>query len=247
MGAYCISCLWLSTTILFTSGIIFSMLSPVWFENSNVTTFKPNTTSTSTKKYGTSRQQSNKYGTVSQKVNAIASFGLIRYCRISELDDVMVKCQFFSSLQDMPSIAWLITTIIFSIGIALFLISVLLSAFGICTSKHNSDKLRIALAYLQVIGVVFLVISVLMFPLGLDSKFARDVCGKDARMYLSGSCQVTWGYVLSIMAISLTVFCPVLAKYSTEMKEEENEYEFEYKSDVISISPSSNSKVMTTV
>ena len=98
----------------------------------------------------------------------------------------------------------------------------------------------------------------LLFPLGLDSPFARDVCGLDAEMFVGDKCQVAWGYVLGIMAVSLTVFCPILAKYSTESKTHYqgvtntgtySDYDYQ-KSEIASLTTSSTStksKVMTTV
>lgn len=96
-------------------------------------------------------------------------------------------------------------------------------------------------------SVGFLAVSVLMFPIGLDSQFARSVCGLGAGMFVADQCHVAWGYVLSIMAVALTLFCPILAKYSTEVEGEDDEFDFEYKSECISSTTSSTSKVMTTV
>ena len=109
-----------------------------------------------------------------------------------------------------------------------------------------------------VVLVGFLAIGVLLFPLGLDSSFARDVCGLSATMFVADKCQVAWGYVLAIMAVSLTVFCPILGKYSTESKDNYkgvsntgtySDYDYQ-KSEIASLTTSSTStrsKVMTTV
>lgn len=94
-----------------------------------------------------------------------------------------------------------------------------------------------------------------MFPLGLDSELARDVCGLDARMFAADQCQVAWGYVTAIMGVLLTVFCPILAKYSVETKyahsrsDAYSDYEYN-KSEVVSLTTNSmrsTQKVMTTV
>lgn len=88
-----------------------------------------------------------------------------------------------------------------------------------------------------------------MFPIGLDSQFAKNICGSRSTIFVAGGCQVAWGYVLSIMSVALTIFCPILAKYSTDVKvEDDDEFtDFEYKSECISLTTSSSSKVMTTV
>jgi len=94
-----------------------------------------------------------------------------------------------------------------------------------------------------------------MFPLGLDSNFARDVRGTDATMFVADQCQVAWGYVLAIMAVLLTVFCPILAKYSvgTKYAHSRSDAYSDYdcnKSEIVSLTTNSmrsTQKVMTTV
>ena len=60
---------------------------------------------------------------------------------------------------------------------------------------------------------VILVGAVILFPVGLDSKFAQHYC-PGSRMYDGGSCQVGWAYILGIMTSALVVFCPVLSHYT---------------------------------
>lgn len=91
-----------------------------------------------------------------------------------------------------------------------------------------------------------------MFPLGLDSEFARSVCGAETAMFSTDDCEIAWGYVLAIMTVSLTMFCPILARYSIQVKhnktdDEDELTDFEYRSDSVSLTMSSTSKVMTTV
>ena len=97
--------------------------------------------------------------------------------------------------------------------------------------------------------VGFLAVGVLLFPLGLDSPFARDVCGLEAKMFAADECQVAWGYVLAIMTVSLTIFCPILGKYSTESKDNYkgvantgtySDYDYQ-KSEIASLTASSTS------
>jgi len=236
----CVTAFWVVLTILFTLAICFSFISPVWFQNEAELKHV----------VGQSRQISNQYDPV--------ALGMIRFCHRYQLSQAIQKCGFFTSLKDMPSIAWMVSAIIYAIGCVFFIVSVIMAFISICTKSSMSDKLKVATAYIQVIGVGFLAIAVLIFPLGLDSSFARDVCGLEAKMFVSGECQVAWGYVLAIMSVSLTIFCPILAKYSTENKETYrqgigtgtySEYDYQ-KSEVISLTTSSTStrsKVMTTV
>lgn len=127
------------------------------------------------------------------------------------------------------------------------------------TKKLSLEDLRGNNNYnFSFIIVGFLAVGVLLFPLGLDSPFARDVCGLEAKMFAADECQVAWGYVLAIMTVSLTIFCPILGKYSTESKDNYkgvantgtySDYDYQ-KSEIASLTASSTStrsKVMTTV
>lgn len=235
----CITALWVILTMTFTMGICFSFVSPIWFENKT----EPKHI------VGQSRKLS-KYDPV--------AMGMIRFCHRYQLPNVIEKCAFFTSLKDIPSVAWMVSAIIYAIGAVFFIVSFIMALISVCMRRDLGDKLKIAVAYIQVIGVGFLAIGVLLYPMSLDSPFARDVCGLDAKMFVSDECQVAWGYVLAIMAVSLTIFCPILAKYSTENKDNYqpahgtgtySDYDYQ-KSEVISLTTSSTStrsKVMTTV
>lgn len=67
-----------------------------------------------------------------------------------------------------------------------------------------------------------------MFPFVLDAKFSQHACGKDASMFSSGDCTVGWGYALAIVSILLTIFSPILIRYSTEKYEDDDEYEYNF-------------------
>ena len=97
--------------------------------------------------------------------------------------------------------------------------------------------------YHFVISVFFLCSGVLLYPLGLNSDYARSVCGESA-IYEAADCQVAWGYVLIIMSVLLTIFCPILGKFSIGSKS--NQYTM-YDSESDMFSTSSTAKVMTTV
>ena len=94
--------------------------------------------------------------------------------------------------------------------------------------------------------VAFLCIAVILYPLGLNSRLSREVCGKNSNIYYAGDCEIAWGYVLMIMAASLTIFCPILGKFSINSKEEYKVALYDSDSDMLSL-PSSTTKVMTTV
>ena len=67
-----------------------------------------------------------------------------------------------------------------------------------------------------------MVAGLLVFPLGLDSRFVQHYC-EGATAYFSGGCQLGWGYMLGIMGAALAMFCPFLSQY-TDMKVHDTTY-----------------------
>lgn len=229
MGSKCITTLWVCLTILLAGAITVSLLSPVWFKNE----IRMNTVV--------------KMDTRSIRTNENVTFGLLRFCRRYQLTDVMFKCQFYDIFNGMPSIAWIVSGSLFCIGMLLFVLCVILSIFGICLRRRKGSEYRAALAYIQSVGVGFLCIAVILYPLGLNSRLARDVCGQTSGYYAAGECEIAWGYVLIIMAVALTIFCPILGKFSINATDEYKVALYDSESDMLSISPTSTTKVMTTV
>lgn len=229
MGSKCITAVWIFLTITLACAITLSLLSPVWFKNEIKTNMAINVETHSVRK------------------NDILSFGLLRYCKRYQLVNVLFKCQFYDIFNGMPSIAWIISGSLFSIGMLLFVLCVLLSIFGLCLRQHNGAKYRAGLAYIQSVGVVFLCIAVVLYPIGLNSHLVREVCGADSNHYYAGDCNIAWGYVLIIMAVSLTIFCPILGKFSINPKNDYKVTLYGSESDILTISPTSTTKVMTTV
>jgi hypothetical protein len=62
--------------------------------------------------------------------------------------------------------------------------------------------------------VVLLIISLVVFPVGLDCSFVRHHCGAASRSYYAHHCHLGWAYVLAMMSTSLAMFCPVLSQYT---------------------------------
>ena len=67
------------------------------------------------------------------------------------------------------------------------------------------------------VSVLIMIAGLLIFPLGLGSKFSRHYCGDSAAAYHSGHCLIGWSYMLGIMGTALSVFCPFLSQF-TDMK-----------------------------
>lgn len=59
-------------------------------------------------------------------------------------------------------------------------------------------------------------LSLMLYPLGLGSVFARSVCGEEhTTIYWAGACTMGYGYFLAIVATAVSAYCPVLARLIT--------------------------------
>lgn len=59
------------------------------------------------------------------------------------------------------------------------------------------------------------VLSLMLYPLGLGSEFARSICGNEATIFWSGDCTVGYGYFLAMVATGVAAYCPILARLIT--------------------------------
>jgi len=66
--------------------------------------------------------------------------------------------------------------------------------------------------------VVLLIVSLLGFPLGFTSGFVRHHCGPSASVYSPGDCEIGWAYALVLVSTSLSLYCPVLVKFTAEIR-----------------------------
>lgn len=228
MGHKCITVLWIFLTLVLTGAITISVLSPVWFKNEKEIEIL----------------NINELQRSKRTKSKVLTFGLLRSCTREQLADVLFQCDFYDIFNDKQSIVWIICGSLFCIGLLLFQLCVLLVVFGICLSRSRNAKYRGGLTYIQGVGVGFLIIAVVLYPIGLNSEYAKSVCGKSS-YYSSGDCTIAWGYVLIIMAVSLTIFCPILGKLSINSKSEYAVALYDSESDMFSTS--STAKVMTTV
>ena len=60
--------------------------------------------------------------------------------------------------------------------------------------------------------------SLLLFPLGFDSGFVRYHCGSYAGPYNIGDCEIGWAYALVLVCASLSLYCPVLVKFTADIR-----------------------------
>eukprot|EP00794_Sanderia_malayensis_P013756 gene13756-15195_t len=189
-----VTVLWIAISLLFTTAVLFSFITPVWFENKELTRTDGNSTGLRN-----------------------VSFGPLRFCTRRQLkNSPLVECRFYNSLIDIPSTTWILCGVVYTLGCCLLLTALMCAIVGCCMKEDTWERVRLGAAYLQLFGVVFISLALLFFPLGLSSSFVHSICGPNSDMYRSGECQIAWGYVLSIMSSALLIFSPILARYSIE-------------------------------
>ena len=123
----CVTGTWLIVSTLFTLGVTFSYVAPVWFENKE-----------------TQRLDSN--------ITLDVSFGPLRYCSKGQLENVMVECKFYSSLMNIPSTTWIICDVVYALGCSLLFTALCCSFFGCCLKEETWERVRLSAAYLQLFG-----------------------------------------------------------------------------------------------
>lgn len=122
-----VTAIWMIVSVIFTLAVIFSYVTPVWFENKEAQSLSGNLT-----------------------LNV--SFGPLRYCSKTQLDNVIVKCQFYNSLMNIPSTTWMLCGVVYALGCSLLLTALCCSFSGCCLKDETWERVRLSAAYLQLFG-----------------------------------------------------------------------------------------------
>ncbi|GAB5579264.1 T-complex protein 11-like protein 1 isoform X1 [Prionailurus iriomotensis] len=158
------------------------------------------------------------------------SFGVLTYCSWPQGNGWNQSCGTFRSLDDIPDFAWKVSAAILLGGwllsafSAVLLLSWALAPKGLCLRRGSgpmpgvqaaaglapllcsnitaSVRSSVTLATATIVGL-------LVFPISLDSPFAKEACGTSS-VYYSGQCQLGWGYVTAIFSAVLASFLPMI-------------------------------------
>jgi len=96
-------------------------------------------------------------------------------------------------------------------------------AHGFLSTHVWRRRASLVAAYIQATAVVPALLGVVLYPLGLGCTFVRSECGSTATVYSSGQCEVAWALVLFIFTLLVSIYCPILARF-TVVKEYMPEY-----------------------
>ncbi|GAB6029541.1 hypothetical protein CHUAL_005291 [Chamberlinius hualienensis] len=148
----------------------------------------------------------------------ILSLGVYSYCyRLEHVEDIV--CHMYGASMDLrryPSAPWQAACVLYGGG-CIFLISCALVAvlcLGLPTDMWR-QRVAMAVGHTQAAGVAILLSALLIYPFGFPSPFVRHHCGTSAGFFNAGECRLGWSYTLAIMSSLLSIYCPVLAKFST--------------------------------
>nr|XP_022338725.1 transmembrane protein 211-like [Crassostrea virginica]XP_022338726.1 transmembrane protein 211-like [Crassostrea virginica]XP_022338727.1 transmembrane protein 211-like [Crassostrea virginica] len=150
----------------------------------------------------------------------VHSFGLQTYCvldtresRDQQAGAMHKVCLPYGKelrIGNIPSGTWRAALLLFSSGTFLFIASVLLGLMSVFIQGKWDKYVSMTTKYLQITAVLVVVSALLTYPLGFGSPFFRYYCGVAARPYATGQCSLGWSYMLAIMGVALSVFCPIL-------------------------------------
>ena len=76
------------------------------------------------------------------------------------------------------------------------------------------------------IAVLIMAAGLLMFPMGFDTPFFRYYCGEESGQYNPGHCSIGWSYMLAILGVALSIFCPVLSNLTDAKHSEDDMFDF---------------------
>ncbi|CAG2213858.1 unnamed protein product [Mytilus edulis] len=160
--------------------------------------------------------------------NHIHSFGLTVFCEGLSTEDQQIqsRCQTYGGtfgLANIPSGAWQASFLLISTGAFSFGVTVILGILIHCIRERYVYSISSLVLYLQTSAVLLMISALVTFPVGLSSHYFRYYCGDSASVFYSANCSIGWSYMLAIMSVSLSIFCPVLWCFK-EMKW--NEFQF---------------------
>ncbi|XP_047418795.1 LHFPL tetraspan subfamily member 7 protein isoform X1 [Sciurus carolinensis] len=141
---------------------------------------------------------------------ATCSFGIFAYCSWPRGDSWNQSCVAFTSLEEMPGVAWKASAIMLLGGWlllasnAILLLSWALASKRLCPRRGSGP-----MPGLQAVAAATTVAGLLLFPASLASPFAKEVCEAPS-MYRGGKCRLGWGYVTAILNAILAGLLPII-------------------------------------
>ncbi|XP_035224744.1 LHFPL tetraspan subfamily member 2 protein-like [Stegodyphus dumicola] len=142
----------------------------------------------------------------------IYTLGMFNVC-YRDFRQTVFHCHHFAVTR-FPSLAWQGTCLLYGTGCVLqgcAAVILVLSLF----QKGPLRRLGVHLvSYAHMIAGFLQTISLLLYPMILDTHVGHLHCGLQAQAYGPDHCRIGWAYVASTAGTLLTFYCPFLAYFS---------------------------------
>ncbi|KAF8767706.1 LHFPL tetraspan subfamily member 2a protein-like [Argiope bruennichi] len=142
----------------------------------------------------------------------VYTLGMFNVC-YRDLHQTDFHCHRFGVTR-FPSSSWQGTCVLYGAGCVLQgcgAVVLILSLMSRVTARRIGAHL---VSHVYVIAGFLQTISLLLYPLILDTHVGKLHCGSNAHAYGPDLCRVGWAYVASTAGTLLTFYCPFLAYFS---------------------------------
>lgn len=151
---------------------------------------------------------------VNRRTNATYSYrntiGIYNKCEFSRGFKEVYCRPYASSLSQVTSVAW--QCCLFFLGLALLILGIasLLAVLSLCKQVFLRKSLMNLAGILQTIAGIFLIVVIILYPLGWDNGNIQKICHEDADKagkFQIGSCSIGISFFCAIGAMVACFFC----------------------------------------
>uniref|UniRef100_A0A914W2N3 Transmembrane protein 211 n=1 Tax=Plectus sambesii TaxID=2011161 RepID=A0A914W2N3_9BILA len=174
--------------------------------------------------FTTERDQHSSYGLLSYCSHYLFEGHEHHFCR-PYADSVAGRRR----LLDAPSIAWSVALGLYGMGSCTLFIAGLAAIPTAFASAKVHRRIVRPVGRAQLFAMTLMILAMLLVPCDLTGK--QLDCGP-AAYYSFGQCEVGWAYALAAMTTLLSIFCPILAQFTTFYPADadgESAYDSEYR------------------
>ncbi|KAG8181812.1 hypothetical protein JTE90_001467 [Oedothorax gibbosus] len=142
----------------------------------------------------------------------VYTLGMFNMC-YRDMKQTSFHCHRFGVTR-FPSVSWQGTCILYGTGCVLQGCGAVLLLMSL---MYKGDVRRIGahlVSHAYVLAGLLQTLSLLLYPLILDTHVGRLHCGPEAHAYGPHLCRIGWAYVAATAGTLLTFYCPFLAYFS---------------------------------
>lgn len=128
---------------------------------------------------------------------------------------------------EMYSATWKAVTLLMGLGACLLVLVALTSLFGCCVRKLFNTVVMAITTSFQILGAVLFVVSLVIFPAGMDEPPVQELCGAAAGKYNKADCDIGWAFIVIIVGTVFALIAGVFFSWTTRRwrdKEDDESY-----------------------